>query len=99
MAQVQIMLPEERTTVLHVGRTTLAAVISQALAHALHMPEPYWATVTTIVGQALRWNHGSHRHAGGSGPPRVDHRRASLCGSFDGNRRRVSGDRGVTEAL
>jgi uncharacterized membrane protein YccC len=49
MAQVQIVLPEERTTVLHVGRTTLAAVISQVVAHALHMPEPYWATVTTIV--------------------------------------------------
>jgi uncharacterized membrane protein YccC len=49
MAQVQIVVPEEQTTVLHVGRTTLAAVISQVVAHALHMPEPYWATVTTIV--------------------------------------------------
>jgi uncharacterized membrane protein YccC len=49
MAEVQIVVPEERTTVLHIGRTTLAAVATQVIAHALHMPEPYWATVTTIV--------------------------------------------------
>jgi uncharacterized membrane protein YccC len=49
MAQVQVVPLEERTSVLHVGRTTLAAVISQVVAQALHMPEPYWATVTTIV--------------------------------------------------
>src|SRR5262249_50224592 len=40
---------EERTSILHIGRTTLAAVISQLVAQQLHMPEPYWATVTTIV--------------------------------------------------
>ena len=49
MAQAQLLPIEERTSVLHVGRTTLAAVISQVVAQALHMPEPYWATVTTIV--------------------------------------------------
>jgi len=49
MAFLPAVVPEERTSVLHVGRTTLAAVISQVVAHALHMPEPYWATVTTIV--------------------------------------------------
>jgi len=49
MAQVQVVPVEERTSVLHIGRTTLAAVISQVVAQALHMPEPYWATVTTIV--------------------------------------------------
>jgi len=48
MAQVQTVL-EERTSVLHVGRTTLAAVVSLVVARALRMPEPYWATVTTIV--------------------------------------------------
>lgn len=49
MAQVQVVPIAERTSVLHIGRTTLAAVISQVVAQALHMPEPYWATVTTIV--------------------------------------------------
>ena len=49
MAQAQIVVPEEQTTVLHVGRTTLAAVATQVIAQVLHMPEPYWATVTTIV--------------------------------------------------
>ena len=48
MAQMQTVL-EERTSVLHVGRTTLAAVVSLVVARALRMPEPYWATVTTIV--------------------------------------------------
>jgi uncharacterized membrane protein YgaE (UPF0421/DUF939 family) len=46
---VRVVPIEERTSVLHIGRTTLAAVISQLVAHSLHMPEPYWATVTTIV--------------------------------------------------
>ena len=49
MAQVRVMPIEERTSILHVGRTTLAALISQLVAQSLHMPEPYWATVTTIV--------------------------------------------------
>jgi len=39
----------ERTSVLHIIRTTLAGVASQLVAQALRMPEPYWATVTTIV--------------------------------------------------
>ena len=49
MAEVRVVPIEERTSVLHVGRTTLAAVVSQLVAQALHMPEPYWASVTTIV--------------------------------------------------
>ena len=40
---------DERTTVLHTARTTVAAVASLLVARALRMPEPYWATVTTIV--------------------------------------------------
>jgi uncharacterized membrane protein YgaE (UPF0421/DUF939 family) len=46
---VRVVPIEERTSVLHIGRTTLAAVISQWAAQSLHMPEPYWTTVTTIV--------------------------------------------------
>lgn len=46
---VRVVPIEERTSVLHIGRTTLAAAISQLVAQSLHMPEPYWATVTTIV--------------------------------------------------
>lgn len=49
MAQVRVVPMEERNSVLHIGRTTVAAVVSQLVAQALHMPEPYWATVTTIV--------------------------------------------------
>lgn len=49
MAPVHLVPIEERTSILHIGRTTLAAVISQLVAQSLHMPEPYWATVTTIV--------------------------------------------------
>jgi uncharacterized membrane protein YccC len=40
---------DERTAVLHTARTTVAAVASLLMARALRMPEPYWATVTTIV--------------------------------------------------
>ena len=39
----------ERTSFVHIARGTIAALVSQLLAQALHMPEPYWATVTTIV--------------------------------------------------
>jgi len=49
MALATTVQVEERTSVLHIVRTTLAAVVSQLVAHALRMPEPYWATVTTIV--------------------------------------------------
>jgi uncharacterized membrane protein YccC len=49
MALAKTLQVEERTSVLHIVRTRLAAVVSQLVAHALHMPEPYWATVTTIV--------------------------------------------------
>jgi uncharacterized membrane protein YccC len=49
MAPVKTLQVEERTSVLHIVRTTLAAVVSQLVAQALRMPEPYWATVTTIV--------------------------------------------------
>jgi uncharacterized membrane protein YccC len=48
MAFAQVA-PEEHNSVLHVGRTTLAAVVSHLVAQTLRMPEPYWATVTTIV--------------------------------------------------
>ncbi len=39
MAFAQVA-PEEHNSVLHVGRTTLAAVISHFVAQALRMPEP-----------------------------------------------------------
>jgi uncharacterized membrane protein YccC len=49
MAPAKTLQVEECTSVLHIVRTTLAAVVSQLVAQALRMPEPYWATVTTIV--------------------------------------------------
>lgn len=49
MASVDTVRPEERTSVLHIARTTIAALASLLIARALRMPEPYWATVTTIV--------------------------------------------------
>jgi uncharacterized membrane protein YccC len=49
MAPAKTLQVEERTSVLHIVRTTLAAVVSQLVAQALRMPESYWATVTTIV--------------------------------------------------
>ncbi|MGC2195799.1 MAG: FUSC family protein [Terriglobales bacterium] len=49
MANVDAGLPEERTSILHIARSTIAALASQLIARGLHMPEPYWATVTTIV--------------------------------------------------
>jgi uncharacterized membrane protein YccC len=59
---------EERTSVLHIGRTTLAALISQVVAQALHMPERYWATVTTIVVMqstlGAAWKASGKRFAG-----------------------------------
>ena len=49
MASTGALVAEERTSILHIARTTMAALASQLIAQALHMPEPYWATVTTIV--------------------------------------------------
>ncbi len=49
MADARTVVSEEPTSILHIARTTVAAVASQLIAQALHMPEPYWATVTTIV--------------------------------------------------
>ncbi len=43
------VLPEDRNSILHIARTTIAAVASQLIARALRMPEPHWATITTIV--------------------------------------------------
>lgn len=49
MADARPVLPEEPTSILHIARTTVAAIASQLIAQGLRMPEPYWATVTTIV--------------------------------------------------
>lgn len=49
MGSTITVVAEERTSILHIARTTIAALASQLIAQALHMPEPYWATVTTIV--------------------------------------------------
>jgi len=38
-----------REALLHSARTTLAAVLSTMLAHALKLPEFYWAPISTIV--------------------------------------------------
>ena len=49
MASAVSVVVEERTSILHIARTTTAALASQLIAQSLRMPEPYWATVTTIV--------------------------------------------------
>ena len=49
MATDGTVVASEQTSLLHISRSTLAALASQLIALALHMPEPYWATVTTIV--------------------------------------------------
>lgn len=49
MGTAVLVVAEERTSVLHIAPSTAAALLSQIIAQHLHMPEPYWATVTTIV--------------------------------------------------
>ena len=49
MASAGTIVSLERTSLLHIARSTAAALASQLIATGLHMPEPYWATVTTIV--------------------------------------------------
>jgi uncharacterized membrane protein YccC len=49
MGSAVTVVSEERNSILHIARTTVAALASQLIAQSLHMPEPYWATVTTIV--------------------------------------------------
>lgn len=39
----------EQTSAGHIVRTTVAALASLLLSRALHSPEPYWATISTIV--------------------------------------------------
>ena len=39
----------EQNSLLHISRSTVAAVASLLLSRALHSPEPYWATISTIV--------------------------------------------------
>jgi uncharacterized membrane protein YccC len=58
----------EQTSVLHVARTTVAALTSLLLSRALHSPEPYWATITTIVvmqsSLGAAWQASRQRFAG-----------------------------------
>lgn len=42
-------MDNEPTSTLHVGRTTVAALASLLVARAVRLPEPYWATVTTLI--------------------------------------------------
>jgi uncharacterized membrane protein YccC len=49
MVDIDPILPEDRTSVLHIARTTIAALAALLIARGLRMPEPYWATVTIIV--------------------------------------------------
>jgi uncharacterized membrane protein YccC len=44
-----VMTGFDRRTLEHVARTTLAAVISLALARLLRLPESFWAPVTAVV--------------------------------------------------
>lgn len=49
MGNVEPATADEFNSVLHTTRTTVAAVASLLAARLLRMPEPYWATITTIV--------------------------------------------------
>jgi len=49
MARLALLQFDQPTSTLHAARTTIAAVVSLLVARALKMPEPYWATVTTMV--------------------------------------------------
>jgi uncharacterized membrane protein YccC len=68
MANFEIASPEEQTSVLHVARTTVAALASLLVARALKMPEAYWATITTIVvmqsSLGAAWKASRQRFAG-----------------------------------
>jgi len=68
MESVASVVLEERTSILHIARTTIAALASQLIAQALRTPEPYWATVTTIVitqsSLGAAWNASWKRLAG-----------------------------------
>ena len=68
MRDTQSAAGEEHTSLLHIGRTTVAALASQLVAQALRMPEPYWATVTTIVvmqsSLGAAWQVSGKRFAG-----------------------------------
>jgi uncharacterized membrane protein YccC len=49
MATAGTVVSQDRTSLLHIARSTVAALASQLIAQGLHMPEPYWATITAIV--------------------------------------------------
>lgn len=51
MAPAESAPPEQttRTSGKHIVRTTVAAIASLLVARAAALPEPYWATVTTLV--------------------------------------------------
>jgi uncharacterized membrane protein YccC len=49
MGSAVTVVAEEQNSLSHIARTTIAALASQLIAQSLHMPEPYWATVTAIV--------------------------------------------------
>src|SRR3954468_3679729 len=46
---LRTLVAAERVSALHVGRTTLAVVISVIVARACGLPQPFWAVVTTIL--------------------------------------------------
>ena len=58
----------EKTSLLHIARSTTAAMLSLLIARMLRSPEPYWATVTTIVvmqsSLGAAWDSSRQRFAG-----------------------------------
>lgn len=46
---VKNWIPATRKWVVHSARTTVAAVISLIVARLFHLPEDYWAAITTLV--------------------------------------------------
>ena len=60
--------PDEHISILHTARTTVAAVASLLVARVLRMPEPYWATITTLVvmqsSVGAAWKVSQQRFAG-----------------------------------
>ena len=44
------MARENPSTLVHAGRTTLAAVVSYLIARSFKLPEAYWAPISTLIG-------------------------------------------------
>src|ERR1700687_5180965 len=44
-----IVVKDNPSSVVHAARTTVAAVVSYLIARLFHLPEAYWATISTMI--------------------------------------------------